>query len=118
MRVTIVSGDPPPKALGTLALPSALVVKEEDKVEVLACFLSHLLPQLQHLQGGHRDGDTMMEHAFPRHLGVNDLQKEQGRAERRTKTRRASLQGGDKYLRDPDDRQYSPTQGRRGNPGT
>lgn len=85
---------------------------------MLACFLSHLLPQLQHLQGGHGDGDTMVEHAFPRHLGVNDLQKEQGRAERRTGTPRASLQGGDVDFRGPDDRQYSPTPGRRGNPGT
>lgn len=85
---------------------------------MLACFLSHLLPQLQHLQGGHRDGDTMVEHAFPRHLGVNDLKKEQGRPERRTGTPRASLQGGDMDFGGPNDRQYSPTPGKRGNPGT
>lgn len=85
---------------------------------MLACFLSHLLPQLQHLQGGHGDGDTMVEHAFPRHLGVNDLQKEQGKAERRTGGPRASLQGKDMDFGGSNDSQYSPMPDRRGNPGT
>lgn len=46
---------------------------------MLACFLSHLLPQLQHLQGGHWDGDAVVEHAFSWHLGVDDLPEEQER---------------------------------------
>lgn len=60
-------------------LPGALVVEEEDQVEMLPCFLSHLLSQLQYLQGGHRNGDTMVEHPFPGHLRINDLPRAGGK---------------------------------------
>lgn len=87
------------EAPGAPALPSALVVEEEDKVEVLACFLSHLLPQLQHLQGGHGDGDAVVEHAFPRHLGVNDLPEElEGRAERGKRNPECRSAGGGTWI--------------------
>lgn len=47
---------------------------------MLPRFLSHLLAQLQHLQGGHGDGDAVVEHALPRHLGVDDLAGGRGRS--------------------------------------
>ena len=55
------------------SLPSSLVVKEEDEVEMLSGFLGHLFPKFQHLQWGHRDGNPMVEHTFPGHLWINDL---------------------------------------------
>ena len=55
------------------SLPSSLVVKEEDEVEMLSGFLGHLFSKFQHLQWGHRDGNPMVEHTFPGHLWINDL---------------------------------------------
>ena len=45
---------------------------------MLSGLLGHLLPQLQHVKGGHWDGHAPVEHPFPGHLGVNDLQRAVG----------------------------------------
>lgn len=56
--------------------PGALVVKKEDKEELLASLGLFLLSQLQHIQRRHRDGDAIVQQALPRHLGVDDLRWE------------------------------------------
>lgn len=43
---------------------------------MLPRFLRHLLPQFEHIQRGHRDGDSPVEYALPGHLGVDYLQAE------------------------------------------
>lgn len=53
-------------------LPGALVVKEEDKEELLSSLGLFLLSQLQHIQRGNRDGDTIVQEALPGHLGIDD----------------------------------------------
>lgn len=54
--------------------PGALVVKEEDKEELLSSLGLFLLSQLQHIQWGDRDGDTIVQEALPGHLGIDDLE--------------------------------------------
>ena len=54
--------------------PGALVVKEEDKEELLSSLGLLLLSQLQHIQWGNRNGDTIVQEALPGHLGVDDLE--------------------------------------------
>lgn len=56
--------------------PGALVVKKEDKEELLSSLGLFLLSQLQHIQWGDRDGDTIVQEAFPGHLGIDDLEVE------------------------------------------
>lgn len=53
--------------------PGSLVVKEKDKEEFFSCLRSPLLPQLQHIHGGHRDGDPVVEQTLTWHLGVDYL---------------------------------------------
>lgn len=55
-------------------LPGALVVKEEDKEELLSSLGLFLLSQLQHIQWGDRDGDPIVQEALPGHLGIDDLE--------------------------------------------
>lgn len=57
-------------------LPGALVVKEEDKKELLSSLGLLLLSQLQHVQWRDRDGDTIVQEALPGHLGIDDLEAE------------------------------------------
>lgn len=59
---------------GSTHSPGALVVKEEDKEELLSSLGLFLLSQLQHIQRGNRDGDTIVQEALPGHLGVDDLE--------------------------------------------
>lgn len=61
---------------GSTHSPGAFVVKEEDKEELLSSLGLFLLAQLQHIQGGNRDGDTIVQEALPGHLGVDDLKAE------------------------------------------
>lgn len=58
--------------------PRALVVKEEDKEELLSSLGLFLLSQLQHIQWGNRDGDAIVQEALPGHLGIDDLEAEKG----------------------------------------
>lgn len=53
--------------------PGSLVVKEKDKEELFSCLCLPLLPQLQHIHGGHRDGDSIVQQTLTWHLGVDDL---------------------------------------------
>lgn len=53
--------------------PGSFVVKEKDKEELFSCLCLPLLPQLQHIHGWHRDGDSIVEQTLARHLGVDDL---------------------------------------------
>lgn len=53
-------------------LPGSLVVKEKDKEEFFSCLCLPLLPQLQDIHGGHRDGDSVVQQTLARHLGVDD----------------------------------------------
>lgn len=55
-------------------LPGALVVKKEDKEELLSSLGLFLLSQLQHIQRGDRDGDAIVKEALPGHLGIDDLE--------------------------------------------
>lgn len=59
---------------GSAHSPGALVVKEEDKEELLSSLGLFLLSQLQHIQGGDRDGNTIVQEALPGHLGIDDLE--------------------------------------------
>lgn len=61
---------------GSTHSPGALVVKEEDKEELFSGLGLFLLTQLQHIQWGNRDGDTIVQEALPGHLGVDDLEAE------------------------------------------
>lgn len=54
--------------------PCALIVKEEDKKELLSSLGLSLLSQLQHIQWGDRDGDAIVQEALPGHLGIDDLE--------------------------------------------
>lgn len=54
--------------------PGALVVKKEDKEELLSSLGLFLLSQFQHIQWGDRDGDAIVQEALPGHLGVDDLE--------------------------------------------
>ena len=54
--------------------PGALVVKKEDKEELLSSLGLFLLSQLQHIQRGNRDGDAIVQEALPGHLGIDDLE--------------------------------------------
>lgn len=54
--------------------PGALVVKKEDKEELLSSLGLFLLSQLQHIQRGDRDGDAIVQEALPGHLGIDDLE--------------------------------------------
>lgn len=54
--------------------PGALVVKKEDKEELLSSLGLFLLSQLQHIQWGDRDGDAIVQEALPGHLGIDDLE--------------------------------------------
>lgn len=53
--------------------PAALVVEEEDEVEFLFGFVLHLLPDAEHIHGGHGDGHPVVLAAHTRHVGVDDL---------------------------------------------
>ena len=68
--------DPELTLRGSTHSPGAFVVKEEDKEELLSSLGLFLLAQLQHIQGGNRDGDTIVQEALPGHLGVDDLKAE------------------------------------------
>ena len=59
---------------GSTHSPGALVVKEEDKEELLSSLGLFLLSQLQHIQRGDRDGNTIVQEALPGHLGIDDLE--------------------------------------------
>lgn len=54
--------------------PGALIVKKEDKEELLSSLGLFLLSQLQHIQWGDRDGDAIVQEALPGHLGIDDLE--------------------------------------------
>lgn len=54
--------------------PGALVVKKEDKEELLSSLGLFLLSQLQHIQRGDRDGNAIVQEALPGHLGIDDLE--------------------------------------------
>lgn len=58
--------------------PAALVVEEEHEVELLLRLVLHLLADAQHVHGGYGDGHAVVLAAHPRHVGVDDLQKQQG----------------------------------------
>lgn len=58
--------------------PGSFVVEEEHEEQVLPGLLGHLLPQLQHVQGGHGDRDPAVEDTLPGHLRVDNLRAEDG----------------------------------------
>lgn len=69
----------------TLLVPGALVVKEEDKVELLSGLLLPLLSEPQHIRRWHGDGHAIMQHALLRHFRIYDLaQRERNRKFRHT----------------------------------
>lgn len=53
--------------------PAALVVEEEDEVELLLGFVLHLFSDAEHVHGGHGDGHPVVLAAHTRHVGVDDL---------------------------------------------
>lgn len=53
-------------------LPAALVVEEEDEVELLFGFVLHLFSDAEHVHGGHGDGHPVVLAAYARHVRVDD----------------------------------------------
>lgn len=53
--------------------PAALVVEEEDEVELLLGLVLHLLSDAEHVHGGDGDGHAVVLAADARHVGVYDL---------------------------------------------
>lgn len=58
--------------------PAALVVEEEDEVEILFGFVLHLFSDAQHVHGRHRDGHAVVLAAHARHVRVDDLHTARG----------------------------------------
>ena len=66
--------------------PASLVVEEQDKEELFVRLGLHVLTDLQHVQRRGRDGDPVVVARHTRHLGVDDLPREDTGSRRSPRT--------------------------------
>lgn len=59
--------------MGRQNSPAALVVEEQDEVQLLFGLVLHLLSDAQHVHGGGGDGNPVVLTADTRHVGVDNL---------------------------------------------